>query len=483
MTITMQDIQTIIPELFLTLTTMLLLLVGVYRKRQSAEKLSLLGAVVLLLTGILVLDGQANTASVFGGVFSVNPFISVMKCLVLIGATLVLFMTVPVLRSEESERFEFPLLVMLATLGLMLMVSANDLLALYLGLELASLSMYVLAAFDRDGLRSQEAGMKYFVLGAVASGMLLFGCSLVYGFTGVTGFADLSRVIAGMDINASAGLMVGLVFIIIGFCFKISAVPFHMWAPDVYEGAPTQVTAFFAVAPKVAGLTLFIRVLAEPFATLVEQWQQVVIFVAVASMVVGAFVAIRQHNIKRLLAYSSIGHVGYALMAVAVYSTAGLQAIIVYLVLYVVMSVGAFGCVLLMRRKGKFVEEIHDLRGLSRTHPKLALAMAIFMFSMAGIPPMAGFFGKMVVFLAVLNAGMVWLAVVGVLASVVAAYYYLRVVKVMYLDEVETPLDADIDPEMKLLLTVTSLVTLFYMLYPTPLFDLALVAAQSMGLS
>jgi len=483
MTITMQDIQVLVPELFLALTTMLLLLIGVYRKQQSAEKLSLLSVLVLIFSGMLVLTYYDSSAMDLGDVFLINSFTSFMKLMVLAGAGLVLFISVPILREQESTRFEFPLLILMATLGLMLMISANDLLALYLGLELASLSMYVLAAFDRDGARSQEAGMKYFVLGALASGMLLYGCSLVYGFTGTTNFIGLDRVISHMDLAASAGLIVGLIFIIVGFCFKISAVPFHMWTPDVYEGAPTQVTAFFAIAPKVAGITLFIRLLAEPFASLVDQWQQVVIFVSVASMLVGAFAAIRQQNIKRLLAYSSIGHVGYALMAVAINSTAGLQAIIIYLALYVVMSVGAFGCVLLMRRKGQLVEDVQDLRGLSRTHPRMALAMAIFMFSMAGIPPLAGFFGKMVVFLAVVEAGLIWLAVVGVLASVVAAYYYLRVVKVMYLDEVEAPLDSDMAPEMQLVLTVTSLVTLLYMLYPTPLFDAALRAAQSMGLS
>lgn len=484
------DFIVAMPELFLAVALMLLLMVGVFRTSVSAikpmqvDRMILLSVFVLVLTAGMLIDGTSSFGAAFNTMFLSSPFTLVMKMLVVISAIFVLLMTLPYARGKAQYPIpiEMPILILLAVLGLMLMISANDLMALYLGLELASLSLYVLAAMERDNTKSNEAGLKYFVLGAVASGLLLYGCSLIYGFTGATGFYELGQLSALLQPSGATGVVVGLVFVIIGLCFKVSAVPFHMWAPDVYEGAPTYVTAFFSTAPKVAALALFIRVLMEPFAALADQWQQVILFVSVASMLVGAFAAIRQHNIKRLLAYSSIGHVGYALMGLAIHTTAGIQGVIVYLTLYIVMSAGMFACVMLMRRKGSAVEEIYDLRGLSRTHPKMAFAIGIFMFSMAGIPPLAGFFGKMMVFLAVVDAGFIWLAVVGVLASVVAAYYYLRVIKIMYLDEVDAPLDEDITRESRLLIGATAAFTMLFMLYPTPLLEIASVAAFSLGL-
>lgn len=472
----------VLPELFLVLAAMFLLLIGAFRGNAYGDKLALLAIVALLVTGWLALDSHVAYGLAFDGMFSHSLFTLVMKMLVLAGAVLAMFMAMPIIRAGKTVPFEYSILLMLATAGLMLMISANDLLALYMGLELASLSLYVMAASDRSSEKSAEAGVKYFVLGALASGMLLYGCSLVYGFTGTISFSGLSAIFATGN-AVSMGAVVGMVFMLAGMSFKISAVPFHMWAPDVYQGAPTQVTAFFAVAPKVAAVALLVRLLMEPFSSLVTEWQQVIIFISAASMIIGAFAALRQTNIKRLLAYSSIGHVGYILMGVAAHSIEGVQGVVIYLALYVFMSAGAFACVLLMRRKGELVEEIDDLKGLAGQHPRMAFAMAVFMFSMAGIPPMAGFFGKLMVFLAALKAGMFVLAIIGVLTSVVAAYYYIRIVKLMYFDVVENPLDKNQLVEERLLLGVCSAITLLFFLYPTPLFNLALDAAKSLGLS
>jgi NADH-quinone oxidoreductase subunit N len=378
-------------------------------------------------------------------------------------------------------RFEFPVLVMLATTGMMVMISANDLITLYVGLELQNLALYVVASFDRDSPRSSEAGLKYFVLGGLSSGMLLYGLSLVYGFAGTTGFADLARLFAG-SAPVSSGLVVGLVFIIAGLAFKTSAVPFHMWTPDVYEGAPTPVSAFFAVAPKLAALALFIRVMIAPFGSMIGEWRQVIVFLSIASMLLGSFAAIAQPNIKRLMAYSSIGHVGYSLIGLAAGTAAGIRGVLVYLAIYLVMNVGAWAVILCMRRQGRMLEEIADLSGLSRTNPALALALAIFMFSLAGVPPAAGFFAKLYVFLAAIDAKLTGLAVIGVVTSVVGAFYYLRIVKVMYFDEPVAAFDTPIAGELKGVLVVTALVTLFFFLLPGPVVGSAEVAASSLFL-
>jgi NADH-quinone oxidoreductase subunit N len=380
-------------------------------------------------------------------------------------------------------RFEFPVLMLFATVGMMAMVSANDLIALYMGLELQSLSLYVIAAFRRDNLRSSEAGLKYFVLGALSSGMLLYGSSMIYGFTGTTGFDGIAEVFmigAAAGESISIGLIVGLVFLCAGLAFKVSAVPFHMWTPDVYEGAPTPVTAFFATAPKIAAMALFIRVLIEPFGGLFDQWQQIVIFVSIASMVLGAFAAINQTNIKRLMAYSSIGHIGYALIGLASGTQDGISGITVYLTIYIFMNLGTFACILCMRQKDVMVEEIEDLKGLSKTHPMMALALAIFMFSMAGIPPLAGFFGKLYIFLSAIEAGLYTLAVIGVLTSVVGAFYYLRIIKLMYFDEPVEAFDRPIGREMTAVLLITGVFTLLFFVVPGPVVDTATAAAATL---
>ena len=414
--------------------------------------------------------------------FVSDGFGDFMKMITLIGAALTLSMSCRYMEQENMARFEFPVLVLFATLGMMMMISAGDLISLYMGLELQSLSLYVIAAFRRDTLRSSEAGLKYFVLGALSSGMLLYGSSLVYGFAGTTSFAGLSEIFtaaAAAGEAPSIGVIVGLVFVAAGLAFKVSAVPFHMWTPDVYEGAPTPVTAFFATAPKIAAMALFVRVLMGPFEPLVDQWQQIVVFISLASMILGALAAINQTNIKRLMAYSSIGHIGYALVGLAAGTEDGIRGVAIYLAIYVFMNVGTFACILCMRRHDRMVEGIGDLKGLSRTNPVMALVLGLFMFSMAGIPPLAGFFGKFYVFMAAIDAGLYGLAVIGVLSSVIAAYYYLRIVKLMYFDEPDDAFDRPIGREMTIIMTITAVVVAFFLLLPGPIVDGAAVAAAS----
>jgi NADH-quinone oxidoreductase subunit N len=387
-------------------------------------------------------------------------------------------MSVTFIRREGMDRFEFPVLMSLAALGMMMMVSANSLIALYLGLELQSLCIYVIAAFNRDSAKSSEAGLKYFVLGALSSGLLLYGCSLVYGFTGSIEFETIAHLIAGQA--TSIGLIFGLVFILAAFAFKVSAVPFHMWTPDVYEGAPTPVTAFMAGAPKVAAMALTIRVLFTAFPGIAPEWKQIVVFVSIASMVLGAFAAIGQSNIKRLMAYSSIGHMGFVLVGVAAGTTEGIRGVLIYLVIYVIMNAGVFCCIMAMRRDGKQVETIDDLAGLSRGQPMVAFLLAMLMFSLAGIPPLAGFFAKFYVFMAAVKAGLYVLAVIGVVASVVGAYYYLRIVKVMYFDEPAASFERPMPGELTVVLGLSGLFTLFFFIYPAPLLIGAQAAAAAL---
>ncbi len=401
----------------------------------------------------------------------------------LIGAATCLVMSSDFLHHEGIERFEYPVLALLSTVGMLMMISANSLLALYLALELQSLALYVMTAFHRDQTRSTEAALKYFVLGALASGLLLYGCSLVYGFTGTLSFEGLAAVMQpGPDgeLEVATGVLIGLVFIAAGLAFKLAAVPFHMWTPDVYEGAPTPVTAFLAAAPKVAAIGLTLRVFFQPFGDWAEQWQQIVVFISIASMLLGAFAAIGQTNIKRLLAYSSIGHIGFALVGLAAGTEQGAYGVLVYMAIYVVMTVGTFGCVLLMRRHGVAVENIDDLSGLAAHQPLLAAALAVFMFSLAGIPPLAGFFGKLYVFIAAVDAGLVPLAVIGVLASVVGAYYYLRIVKVMYFDEAREGFDRPIGREFVAVIGVSAVLNVVFCLHPSPLLTQAQAAAAAL---
>jgi NADH-quinone oxidoreductase subunit N len=469
-----------LPEIFLALFGMALMMLGVFAPAQRAFKaVSSFAIAALVATLVLVLIVPGGRGTALNGLFIVDGFGIYMKALVLIGSVVTLTMSDRFLRRENITRFEYPVLIVFATLGMMMMLSANDLIALYLGLELQSLSLYVIAAFQRDSLRSTEAGLKYFVLGALSSGMLLYGCSLIYGYTGTTEFAQIAKVVASSG-QAPIGLVIGLVFLISGLAFKVSAVPFHMWTPDVYEGAPTSVTAFFAVAPKIAAIGLFLRVMVGPFDGMIADWRQVIVVISMLSMVLGALAAISQTNIKRLMAYSSIGHVGYALMGLAAGGRSGVTAVLVYMTIYLVMNIGTFACILSMRRQGSMVEGIDDLAGLGKTNPRMALALLIFMFSMAGIPPLAGFFGKLYVFMAAIQAGLVTLAIVGVVASVVGAFYYVRIVKVMYFDDAGEAFDTPIGKGIAAVLTVTAVITLLFFVGLSPVVEIADAAAASL---
>ena len=462
-----------LPEIVLALCAMAILVFGVLWKRGNPSlACSMLGLGALMLAAVLAVSAPLGVA--YHGLFSVDHFAVFAKLLILAGAALSLILSIDYNVQTGIDRFEFPVLIILCSVGMMIMASATNLMSLYIGLELQSLSIYVMAAFNRDDLRSSEAGLKYFVLGALASGLLLYGISLAYGFSGSMDFAQLRAAFGGGQ--PAAGLVIGVVFIVAGLAFKISAVPFHMWTPDVYEGAPTAVTAFMSTAPKVAAIALLLRALEVPFGHLGPEWEQLIVLVSIASMLLGSLAAIGQTSIKRLMAYSSIGHMGYALIGLAVNSAAGIQGVLVYMVTYVFMSAGVFACLIAMRRKGLPLEKISDLSGLARTDPMLALAFGIFMFSMAGIPPFSGFFGKLYVFYAAVQGGFWTLAVIGVLTSVIGAYYYLRVVKVMYFDDVQPAFDAR-SPSLSFVAAVGALVTTLFFVFPAPIVGAAQAAA------
>ncbi len=470
------NLEAMLPELILTIGAMALLMLGVFARRERGELVLWLAIGLLALAGVAVMHGE-GTVTLFNDSFIIDPYARALKLLTLIGAGAALLMSLDFWREQGGIKFEFPILVLFATAGMMMMISANDLIALYVGLELQSLALYVVAAFKRDSARSAEAGLKYFVLGALSSGMLLYGASLIYGFTGTTQFTQIAAAV--QPSGANLGLIFGLVFLMAGFAFKISAVPFHMWTPDVYEGAPTPVTAFFAAAPKLAAMALTVRVLITAFPAVTTQWQQIVVFLAIASMALGAFAAIGQTNIKRLMAYSSIGHMGFALVGLAASSPEGVQGLIVYLAIYLAMTLGTFAVILSMRRDGRMVEDIDQLAGLSRTSPMMAFLLAMLLFSLAGIPPLAGFFAKFYVFLAAIHAGLYTLAVIGVLLSVVGAYYYLRIVKIMYFDAPAERFEPMPAP-LAIVLGVTGAFILFYFVWPAPLVAFAGAAAKSL---
>jgi NADH-quinone oxidoreductase subunit N len=472
------DLLPALPEIFLVCAAMALLMVGAFRGEGSTRLVSWLTVAVLIVTIVLVVNTGTERRVAMHGLFITDGFAVFMKILVLIGSAASVVMAMAYNERERIARFEFPILILLATTGMLMMISADDLISLYIGLELQSLALYVVAAFKRDTVASSEAGLKYFVLGALSSGMLLYGCSLIYGFSGTTSFEQLTANFAGGEY--SIGIIIGIVFVSVGLAFKCSAVPFHMWTPDVYEGAPTPVTAFFSVAPKIAAIALFVRFLIEPFGGLAAEWRQIIQFIAIASMLLGAFAAINQRSIKRLMAYSSIGHVGYALIGLAAGTTEGIRGILIYMAIYLVMNLGTFAVILCMRRNGKMVEEIADLAGLSRTQPGLAAALCIFMFSMAGIPPLAGFLSKLYVFMAAIDAGLYPLAVIGVVTSVVGAFYYVRIVKLMYFDEATGVFDRPIGLEMRGVLVVTAALVLLLFLIPGPLATGADAAAASL---
>ena len=468
----------LLPEIVLGLGAMLLLMLGAYRGQNAATTVRLidgLAIALLVAAGLILLLLPAGKLVSFGGSFVVDGFARFLKILALIGSAAAIAMSLDYARRERQEQFEYSVLIVLSTLGMLMLISAADLIALYLGLELMSLPLYVVAASHRDQLRSTEAGLKYFVLGALSSGMLLYGASLIYGFTGTVSFTGIAHA----STQGGIGLIFGLVFLFAGFCFKCSVVPFHMWTPDVYEGAPTPVTAFFAAAPKVAAIAMFVRAAVVAFPGITSEWQQIVVFVSIASMVLGSFAAIGQRNIKRLMAYSSIGHMGFALIGLAAGTSEGVQGVLVYMAIYITMTLGTFAVILSMRRPSGMVESIDELAGLSRSHPTMAFFLAMLLFSMAGVPPLAGFFAKFYVFLAAIKAGLYVLAVIGVLASVVGAYYYLTIVKVMYFDEPAEGYDP-MPVELRVVLAVCGLFNLLFFVYPGPLVGAASAAARSL---
>jgi len=465
------------PELILAVGALALLMIGVFSGEKSAPAVTWLSVLLLAVTAIFVIwlpvDGSA-----YNDAFRSDGFSRFMKGLALLGSAVALIMSLSQAKAENIDKFEYPVLVVLATLGMMLMISANDLISLYMSLELQSLALYVVAAMNRESARSTEAGLKYFVLGALSSGMMLYGMSLVYGFTGHTGFAEIATALSSE--TRSLGLVFGLVFVLAGVAFKISAVPFHMWTPDVYEGAPTPVTAFLAGAPKIAAMSIFVRVVIEAFQPISHDWQQIVVFISIASMVLGSFAAIGQSNIKRLMAYSSIGHMGYALVGLAAGSQDGVSGVALYMAIYLVMTLGTFAIIMSMRgTDGRSLERVDDLAGLSSTNPLMATVLTVMMFSLAGIPPLAGFFAKYFVFIAAIKAGLYVLSVVGVLASVVGAYYYLRIIKLMWFDAATIEI-ARIPGSLKVIFCLSGLFVAGYVLVGGPIGRAAEIAAAAL---
>ena len=463
----MDQLNFIIPELFLISSIMILLMIGVFYKN-SFNLIYKLSVIILLATFILLFNHSIDTSiKLFNNSYAIDYFSLFMKALTLIACIFVMLSSFDYIKLIGINKIEYPILILSATLGMMIMISSYDLIVFYMGLELQSLSLYVLASFNRDNYRSSEAGLKYFVLGALSSGLLLYGCSLIYGFSGSTNFDLIAQ---NMD-QLNTGSIFGIVFILVGLAFKVSAVPFHMWAPDVYEGSPTSVTTFFAIVPKVAALTVFIRFLYVPFINVIGQWQMIIIFISLASMILGAVAAIGQTNIKRLMAYSSIGHMGYALAGLATASNEGIQGTVIYLSIYLLMNLGIFSCIFMMRRRDVFYEDIQDLSGLSKNHPIISFCLLVLLFSLAGIPPLAGFFAKFYIFMAVIKAEMYTLAIMGLITTVISAFYYLRIIKIIYFDESKEMFEIDQNFGLRISLALSTIIILVYFIYPSLLID------------
>ncbi len=465
----MINLELVFPEIFLSLSIMFLLILGVFKKN-SSKLVQNISLIILLITAVITFNETLGTKKtfLFNSSIVIDYLSSFMKIVTLIAAFLVLVISSNYLKTFKIFKIEYPVLILSSVLGMMIMISSNDLIVFYMGLELQSLALYVLATFNRDQLKSSEAGLKYFVLSALSSGLLLYGCSLIYGFTGSTNFNLIAN-----ELNSSEyAITFGIVFILVGLAFKISAVPFHMWAPDVYEGSPTSVTLFFAIVPKIAALAVFIRFLYVPFLNLIDQWQMILIFLSIASMLFGAIAAIGQTNLKRLIAYSSIGHVGYALAGLATGSNDGIQSSVIYITIYIIMNLGLFSCLLMMKRNHKYYEDIDDLSGLSKNHPLLSISLLAILFSLAGIPPLAGFFAKFYIFKSVLEQSMYFLAIVGLLSTVIAAFYYLRIIKIMYFDEEKEKFDTDHSVWLKFSLTFSTLLILMYFIFPSQLIEI-----------
>ena len=464
----MENLNLILPEIFISLSIMFLLILGVFIK-DGSKLIFNISLLVLLITAIITINEtfSINRMTLFNDSIVIDYMSSFMKIITLLGAFFVLIISSSYLKIFKIFKIEYPILILSSVLGMMVMISSNDLMVFYMGLELQSLALYVLATFNRDQLKSSEAGLKYFVLSALSSGLLLYGCSLIYGFSGSTNFDTIAN-----QLNSNEYILTfGIVFILVGLAFKISAVPFHMWAPDVYEGSPTSVTLFFTMVPKIAALTVFIRFLYVPFLNLIDQWQMIIIFLSIASMLFGAIAAIGQTNIKRLIAYSSIGHIGYTLAGLATGSNEGIQSSIIYISIYIIMNLALFSCLLMLKRNNQYYEEIWDLSGLSKNHPLLSLSLLIILFSLAGIPPLAGFFAKFYIFKAVLEQSMYFLAIVGLLSTVVAAFYYLRIIKIIYFDAEKEKYDQDHNMWLKFSLTLSTILILFYFIFPSQLID------------
>jgi len=463
----MDQLNLIIPELFLTTSIMILLMIGVFYKN-SFNLIYKLSVITLLATFILLFNHSIDTSTrLFNNSYIIDYFSLFMKVLTLIACIFVMLSSLDYIKLIGINKMEYPILILSSTLGMMIMISSYDLIVFYMGLELQSLSLYVLASFNRDNYRSSEAGLKYFILGALSSGLLLYGCSLIYGFSGSTNFDLIAQ---NMD-QLNTGSIFGIVFILVGLAFKVSAVPFHMWAPDVYEGSPTSVTTFFAIVPKIAALAVFIRFLYVPFINVIGQWQMIIIFISLASMILGAVAAIGQTNIKRLMAYSSIGHMGYALAGLATGSNEGIQGTVIYLSIYLLMNLGIFSCIFMMRRKNIFYEDIQDLSGLSKNHPIISFCLLVLLFSLAGIPPLAGFFAKFYIFMAVIKAEMYVLAIMGLITTVISAFYYLRIIKIIYFDESKEMFEMDQNFGLRISLILSTIIILVYFIYPSLLID------------
>jgi len=465
------------PEIFLSIATLILLLIGLFQKQNSFRNISNLTVIVLIFILFLIFFENGLTINNYESFFTNSSFIKYFKFLIILGSAACLIISKNFFIESNLSIFEIPILILFSSLGMMILISSNDLISMYLGIELQSLALYVVAAIKRDSLQSSESGVKYFVLGALSSGILLYGCSLIYGFSGSTNFDEIQNNLSGLN-NLNLGLIFGLVFVLTGLAFKVSAVPFHMWTPDVYEGAPTSITAFFAIVPKVAGVALIYRFCLEPFGNFYTDWSQIIIFLSIASMFLGGIAAISQTNIKRLLAYSSIGHVGYVLVGLASANISGIKGVVIYMSIYVIMNVAVFSIILSLKKGNKYINKINELSGLSKNKPLVALSLAIIMLSMAGIPPFAGFFGKFYIFIAALNADLIFLAVLGVLSSVISAFYYLRIIKVMYFDESEEfNIQFIISTKSLLVLIISMIFINLFIFYPPLLTSISSIIA------
>ena len=458
----MINLDLIFPEIFLSLSIMFLLMLGVFKKNSEKLIYNLSTMTLIILLALVVNLFSINETLIFNQSYKIDNLSTFMKSLTIISSIFIMISSFTYLKSLNILKIEYPILILSSILGMMVMISSNDLIVFYLGLELQSLALYVLASFNRDNVLSSESGLKYFVLSALSSGLLLYGCSLVYGFSGSTNF----NLISNTSLNIEYGVIFGLVFIIVGLAFKISAVPFHMWAPDVYQGSPTSVTLFFAALPKVAALTVLIRFLYTPFVNLIDQWQTILVFISIASMIFGAVAAIGQFNLKRLIAYSSIGHMGYALAGLASGTNQGIQSSVIYISIYLAMTLAFFSCLFMLRKKNIFYEKIEDLSGLSSNHPILSIALLIVLFSLAGIPPLAGFFAKFYIFMAVIEQSMYFLAIIGLLSTVVAAFYYLRLIKIIYFDKPNEIFEKDHNIGLKFTLAISTGILILYFIYP-----------------